>query len=236
MKRPFHGFALVTLGIAAACASIPVGNRALTVSAKAETVPVGTVNEDAADDPAICRNASNPANSLIVGTDKKGGLYVYNLEREQLSFMPAPGLNNVDLVELADGRVIVAASDRSDLETAHIQLSLLDTKAGSLTPIARQAVGPVEGYGICLAKPGDDGMLSNFSAPKNGAIYRTRLALDALDGKTAVMTLTSVPSQPEGCVVDDRTKTLYIGEEAAGVWAINMASGSKELIAPTGTG
>lgn len=236
MIRPFHGFALVTLGIAAACASIPVGNPAVRVSASAETVPVGTVNEDAADDPAIWRNASDPAKSLIVGTDKKGGLYVYNLRGEQLSFMPAPGLNNVDLVELADGRVLVAASDRSDLETAHIHISLLDTKAGSLTPVARQPVGPGEGYGICLAQPGDDGKLSIFSAPKNGIIYRTRLSLDALDGVTAANTLTTVPSQPEGCVVDDRTGTLYIGEEAAGVWAINIASGSKELVAPTGTG
>ncbi|MEL6238776.1 MAG: phytase, partial [Pseudomonadota bacterium] len=75
MLRSFHGFALVTLGIAAACASISSGDPAVTVTARAETAPVGTVNEDAADDPAIWRNAADPAKSLIVGTDKKGGLY-----------------------------------------------------------------------------------------------------------------------------------------------------------------
>ncbi|PKP96438.1 MAG: 3-phytase, partial [Alphaproteobacteria bacterium HGW-Alphaproteobacteria-15] len=58
MIRPFHGFALLTLGIAAACATVPpiIGDPAVTVTAVAETVPVGTSNADAADDPAIWRN------------------------------------------------------------------------------------------------------------------------------------------------------------------------------------
>src|SRR5688572_3125605 len=44
---------------------------AVTVTARGETTPVGTPNADAADDPAIWRNAADPAQSLIVGTDKK---------------------------------------------------------------------------------------------------------------------------------------------------------------------
>ena len=40
-----------------------------SVTAKVETTPVGTL-DDAADDPAIWRNAANPAESLIVATDK----------------------------------------------------------------------------------------------------------------------------------------------------------------------
>lgn len=236
MLGRFHVFSLLTLGIATACATIPSGDPAVRVVARAETVPVGTVNEDAADDPAIWRNADDPAKSLIVGTDKKGGLYVYNLKGEQLSFLPAPGLNNVDLVELSDRRVLVAASDRSDLAIAHIHLSLLDTAKSTLEPIQRVRVGPGEGYGICLSKPGDDGFVSIFSAPKNGTIYHTRLPVRALDGVTGMRTLTQVPSQPEGCVVDARTNTLYIGEEAAGIWEIDIETGEKELVAPTGTG
>lgn len=232
----FQIFALFTLGIAAACATIPSGDPAVRVVAHAETAPVGTANEDAADDPAIWRNAVDPAKSLIVGTDKKGGLYVYNLKGEQLSFLEAAGLNNVDLVELADGRVLVAASDRSDLANAHIHLSLLDTAKGTLNPIKRVQVGPGEGYGICLSQPGDDGFVSIFSAPKNGTIYQTRLSIGALDGVVGMRSLAQVPSQPEGCVVDDRTNTLYIGEEAAGIWAIDINTGKKELVAPTGTG
>ena len=32
------------------------------------------------NDPAIWRNVQNPAASLIVGTDKKAGLYVYGMD------------------------------------------------------------------------------------------------------------------------------------------------------------
>ncbi|NKB16728.1 MAG: phytase [Sphingomonadales bacterium] len=133
MIRPFHGFALLSLGIAAACATVPpaaiIGDPAVSVTAVAETPPVGTANEDAADDPAIWRNPANPAASLIVGTDKKVGLYVYDLKGAQKSFLPAPGLNNVDLVELGDGTVVVAASDRSDLANGQMFLALLVTGA-----------------------------------------------------------------------------------------------------------
>ncbi|KWV92147.1 phytase [Erythrobacter sp. YT30] len=236
MSKAFHGFALITLGIAAACATIPRGDPAVSVMASAETVPVGTTNEDAADDPAIWRNPEDPAKSLIVGTDKKAGLHIYNLQGEQLSFLEAPGLNNVDLVEIA-GFVVIVASDRSDLETAHLSVSIIDPRNPEFGGARRIPVGPGEGYGICLSEPAADRSFYAFSAPKSGVIYRTLIS-EGPSGDLAheTTTLASVPSQPEGCVVDDRTNTLYLGEEAAGVWAIDIETGEKELVAPTGTG
>lgn len=238
---PFRGLACIPLAIMTACVSIPVGDPAVNVMARAETVPVGTENEDAADDPAIWRNASDPSKSLIVATDKKAGLHVYNLKGEQVSYLEAPGLNNVDLIELPDGRVLVAASDRSELATAHIFLAYLDTDSGALSRHARIEIGQGEGYGICIDAPQSDGSFTIYSAPKNGVIYATGFSTRADDGSDvtahgASRELTRIPSQPEGCVVDPRTNTLYIGEEAAGVWAINIATGTKELVAPTGTG
>ena len=236
MIRPFHGFALVTLGIAAACASIPSGNPAVGVAATAETVPVGTVNADAADDPAIWRNPLDPAKSLIVGTDKRAGLYVYDLKGKELSFLPAPGLNNVDLVEL-DGFPIVVASDRSDPANAHLFIAVMNPQNAKLALLERIPVGAGEGYGVCLGAPSKNRSFLAFSAPKNGTIFKTMITEDdngELDHQSSV--LTSVPSQPEGCVVDDRTNTLYVGEEAAGIWAIDIATGQKTLVAPTGTG
>lgn len=234
MIRPFHGFALLSLGIAGACASVTpaiTGDPAVTVTARVETPPVGTAREDAADDPAIWRNAANPAASLIVGTDKKGGLYVYDLKGAQKSFLAAPGLNNVDLVEIEFGRVLVIASDRSDLTTVNLFLALLDTATGKLAPAGKIAVGPGEGYGICIAKPAGKNEVVAFSAPKSGTIYRTTItaANGAFIGTTT--TLAQVPTQTEGCIADPRTATLYIGEEDAGIWAIDMNSGAKKLVA-----
>jgi 3-phytase len=236
MIRPFHSFALLTLGIAAACATVPqvavTGDPAETVMAAAETPPVGTANEDAADDPAIWRNPANPAASLIVGTDKKGGLYVYDLKGAQKSFLPAPGMNNVDLVELADGRILVVASDRANLAMAHLFLATLDPASGALTPAGRIPVGAGEGYGICIAKPAtaaQDAVV--FSAPKNGVIYTTLVRPEGAGFTGITTTLAQVPTQPEGCIADPRTGTLYIGEEDAGIWAIDMRSGAKRVVA-----
>ncbi len=219
----------------AACATTPQGLPPVAVMAKAETVPVGTMNEDAADDPAIWRNAADPAASLIVATDKKGGLYVYNLDGEIRSFLDyGLGLNNVDLLTLPDGRVIVAASDRSDLAMVHILLAELDTAAGTLTQLARIPVGPGEGYGICKGAVNDDGSFVIYNAPKEGAIYRTDLHFTGGEWADRTETIQQVPSQPEGCIYDERTGTLYIGEEVGGIWAMPgaVASGDKVMVAP----
>ncbi len=73
--RPFHGFCVATLGIAAASAAIPApegrGRKpAVTVVARAATVAVGTTSKDTANDPAIWRDDADPAKQVIVGTDR----------------------------------------------------------------------------------------------------------------------------------------------------------------------
>ena len=118
-----------------ACATTPRqpidGTR--QVRATVETTPVATGN-DAADDPAIWRNAADPARSLIVATDKKAGLHVYELDGRQRQFLPAARLNNVDLrADLQLGgepAVIVAASDRSQIDRAQLALFLLAPASG----------------------------------------------------------------------------------------------------------
>src|SRR3546814_13149535 len=55
----------------------------VAVTAVAETEAVATRDADAADDPAIWRNADDPQASLLVATDKKAGLYVYRSEESR---------------------------------------------------------------------------------------------------------------------------------------------------------
>jgi len=236
--RPFHGFALLTLGIAAACATIPIitGDPAVTVTAVAETPPVGTANEDAADDPAIWRNPANPGASLIVGTDKKAGLYVYDLKGAQKSFHAAPGLNNVEIVALPDGTVLAIASDRSNLATAQLYVARLDPQTATLSFVTRIIVGSGEGYGICKGDVEADGSFAVYSAPKNGVIYRTALQFQGSELIDQSEPLNAVPTQPEGCIYDPRTGMLYIGEEDAGIWAMfgRFQGGpeNRKLVAP----
>lgn len=214
----------------AACATTPVGLPPVSVFASAETVPVGTMNEDAADDPAIWRHADDPSQSLIVATDKKAGLYVYDMAGQIKSFIEAPGLNNVALEDLGAQGVVVIASDRSDLANAKLHVSMLDTAAGTLNPIGQLPVGVGEGYGICLGF-GNDGTLIAYSPVKEGTIYEQTVSLEPGLATQNLRTL-SVPSQPEGCIVDPRDGTLYIGEEAAGIWRFAAGANRGELVAP----
>jgi 3-phytase len=194
-----------------------------SVTAKVETAPVGTL-DDAADDPAIWRNAANPAASLIVATDKKSSIHVYDLAGNKLHSEPSPRLNNVDLRDVGGSvGVIVAASDRQDLLNAKMAMFRLDTAAKRLVPLGAIPVGRGEAYGMCLWQRASDKALFGFVVMKVGRI--DQVAIDASGelptGK--VVRSMKLGTQSEGCVVDDRTGMLYVAEEDAGLWKFDAA-------------
>ncbi|WP_294338638.1 phytase [uncultured Sphingomonas sp.] len=207
----------VLLGGCAASAVAPPSDQAPQVAAVAETDPVDTAN-DAADDPAIWRNPRNPGGSLVIGTDKKAGIHVYDLSGKRVSFTPAARLNNVDLRDMGAKGVVVAASDRADVNQAHVAMFALDTAARRLVPIGRFAVGPGEAYGMCLWRRAKDAALFGFVVLKDGRI--NQVAIDLTGAAPQVTTVRSMKlgSQAEGCVVDDRTGKLYVAEEDVGLW------------------
>lgn len=212
----------------AGCTATADSLPAVDVTAAGETQPVGTSNQDAADDPAIWHNAANPAGSLVVATDKKAGLHVYSLDGKSRYFDPSGRLNNVDLVELPDGRVIVVASDRNDEENAKLRVWQLDTAAPKLVPLGVVDGGKGEGYGVCLwAAP--DGIHA-FSVLKDGTIKEYRLTLDG-QVRSEHLLSRKVPTQTEGCVADPRHGTLYVGEEDVGIWRYAAGSAAGRLVA-----
>lgn len=206
----------------AGCAPMPSGvapapsRIAPNVAATAETDPVDTA-ADAADDPAIWRNPRDPVQSLVIGTDKKAGIHVYDLKGKRLSFTPAARLNNVDLRDLG-GRVIAAASDRADVAQAHISLFTLDTSTRRLVPIGRYPVGPGEAYGMCLWTRAKDKALFGFVVLKDGRIDQVAIDLSGPSPTVTTVRSMKLTSQAEGCVVDDRTGLLYVAEEDVGLW------------------
>ena len=214
-----------------ACATTaPVGLPPVSVTAVAETEPVPqAVGTDAADDPAIWRNAANPAASLIVGTDKRGGIYVYGLDGKTKSFAQAGEVNNVDLADMGAAGVIVVASDRNDLAHAMLLVYRLDTASGQLALLGKVPGGGGEGYGLCLLKQGE--RLLAYSVLKEGAIHEYELALGATPSATPLRTM-RVATQPEGCVADPRNGTLYVGEEARGLWRFAPGVTEGQLVAP----
>lgn len=224
--------ALLPVLFLSACASVAEFPRpyypAVDVAATGETEPVGSTNADAADDPAIWRNAADPAASLIVGTDKKAGLYVYGLDGKVRDFVAAGALNNVDLREVRPGFVLVAASDRTDVAEPKITLFRLDGATGKLTSLgARNFLGaghaPVEAYGFCMAKALAASELARaYVVLKDGTVAES--ALEEVGGTITARHLRSIrfATQSEGCVVDDRTGLLYVAEEDVGIWRVDL--------------
>lgn len=226
---------IVPLALAATlagCATTPpiTGLPAVPVTALAETEPVGTANADAADDPAIWRNASNPAASLVLGTDKKAGLYVYGIDGATKSFFDAGLVNNVALVETPDRGVIVAASNRDDPAQAAISVFRLDTTSATLSFLGKTDGGAGEGYGFCMWQKGEE--TRAYSALKDGTVIEYRLDLSQAAPVSVPLRTMKIPTQIEGCVVDPRSGTLYVGEEMAGVWRFAPGETQGTLVAP----
>jgi 3-phytase len=219
---------LAPILVLSACAQPAPAAKPLStvaVTAAAETAAVATTDADAADDPAIWRNPADPAASLIVGTDKKAGLHVYGLDGTSRDFADAGRVNNVDIAVLpgrgTQSRIIVAASDRNDEANAKVVLFELDPVTAKLTRLGRVAAGKGEAYGICLQTEGDQ--LDAFVVIKDGTINQLAIDLGGPEPSASIVRTMKLGSQSEGCVVDGRTKRLYVAEEDVGLWRFDAA-------------
>ena len=202
------------------------------VRAHGETKAVDN-HGDAADDPALWYNVESPKDSLIIATNKKGGLMAYDLQGNEIQYLEGGKPNNVDIrqdVVDADGNPIAlaAASNRKKntvtlytIDGSSTPIKPLPATQGTVDPKAPELLSSVdEVYGLCMSL-GEDGTPYVFVNGKDGQIEQWRISVhngEALG--TAVRTL-NVPSQPEGCVVDDRTQTLYVGEEDHAIWVFD---------------
>lgn len=199
------------------------------VPAAAETVAVGTTRADAADDPEIWVDPNDPSRAVILGTDKQAGLYAYGLDGEVLSFIPDGRLNNVDLrggfATPRGERVLVAASDRGRMGAA---LYLMHPQTFELTPWGVIPLDLAEPYGLCVGRRGADFLI--FINSTDGQVRQVRVGVGANGAFQATEERRfSVPTQPEGCVVDDARGRLYLGEEAAGIWRFDTAASGQAV-------
>ena len=85
----------------------PPGVKVEMVECVAQTDPVATT-EDAADDPAVWVHPTDPARSLVIGTNKKAGLVVYELTGKTVQVLDDGRMNNVDVVQGRERSVVMA--------------------------------------------------------------------------------------------------------------------------------
>jgi len=193
----------------------------VTVSATVETEPVASFG-DAADDPAIWVHPGNPELSVIIGTQKRLGLNVYDLSGKLLQSRADGRINNVDVrygFDL-DGKYVdvVGASNRS---TDSISIYIIDEGSRTLIDVADGIIdtGMIEPYGMCMYKSAASGLFYIFINDTEGLVKQWELKANGKKriGATLVREF-SVGSQTEGCVADDETGDLYVGEEDVGIW------------------
>ena len=204
-----------------------------TLSATFETTPVPqSKNEDSADDPAIWVNKINQGESVIFGTDKKGGLAAYKLDGTELSYYHTGNMNNCDIryeIKVNGGNAdILAASNRT-----HHSLSIFRIRpGGKLDSLHNRIIKSEmtdEVYGLCMYKSPETGKFYVFMNSKAGEVEQWELiSLEhRIDAK--LVRSFNLETQTEGMVADDENGIIYIGCEVKGIYKFNAEpDGSNE--------
>ena len=194
-----------------------------------ETEPVSTCG-DAADDPAIWVHPADPAQSLVIGANKKLGLEVYDLAGRRVQTLPDGRMNNVDLRDgfrFGGERVaLVAASNRTNKTIA---LYRVDPAARRLIALELEdaATGLSDPYGVCLYRSARNDRFYVFVNDADTGLMR-QWQLEERRGRVRAKRVRDmqVGSQAEGCVADDELGWLYVGEEDMGLWKYGAEPGA----------
>jgi 3-phytase len=189
-----------------------------------ETRPVET-DGDAADDPAVWVDRNNPSRSIIIGTQKQSGLYVYDLQGNVLQFLPDGRMNNVDVRDgFQLGGQTVSLAVASNRTTDTLSIYRIDPTARRLVNVAdgEQPTGFVDPYGLCMYRSAASGKSYVFVTDNNGPVRQWELQ-DAGNGRVRAAVVRDIPfaTQTEGCVADDEAGVLYVAEEDVGLWRIS---------------
>jgi 3-phytase len=192
-----------------------------------ETPPVGVVG-DAADDPAIVTGAT-PLDARVIGTQKKGGLYVYDLKGRVVQEILSGRPNNVDVrtgFAWPEGEApIVVTSDRAD-NTVKIYRFDPATRMLQETVRASIATGFGEVYGVAIGRLGPAFVV--VATDKDGDVAQWTLSIEAGEVRGVETRRFALGSIAEGAVIDDARGALYVSEEMKGLWrfALDPSAGN----------
>jgi 3-phytase len=202
--------------------SVSINSEIVEVEAIYETPPVVTKG-DAADDPAIWVNKRNPSNSIIFGTDKKSGIYSYNLQGQELSYTNLGNINNIDTrtINVGDDENVsdftfLFASNRTlgsidlwvfeDNETRQ----KLETNSWQVpSKPSFRGKSDIIVYGICAGIDPKYGLVAFLTEDTGPRVEVWNLTENGLD----LITTFNNGGESDGCVYDDLNRTLFISEE-----------------------
>jgi 3-phytase len=227
-----------------AAASKDAARRVLAPPGKATIGPVPSAG-DAADDPAIWVHPSRPERSLLLATDKRGGLLVYEFDGD-LHQVVADGSrpNNVDVLYdfvLGGVPVDLAVASCTAEEQPGVKVWVIEPSTRKLVDALASPVFAVFGgetpYGLCVYRSRVTGKSYFVVTHKQGRVEQWELFDDR--GRLAAKRVRELKlgSTAEGCVADDEHGALFLAEEDVGIWKVGAEPGDKaapELIAKVG--
>ncbi|AEI44027.1 3-phytase [Paenibacillus mucilaginosus KNP414] len=199
-------------------------------SAETDAVASGS---DAADDPSIWVHPSDPAKSMIIATNKDGGILVYDLNGRQKYSYETGRMNNIDVrygFKLAGQTVDIAAA--TNRTTNSIDIFAIDKSTGALRAVSGTPIvsSMSEVYGFSLYHSLKTGKYYALVLGKEGEFEQYELfdnGKGAIDGKK--VREFKLATQSEGIVADDEYGRLYIAEEDAGVWLYGAEPGDGDV-------
>lgn len=232
----FLGAVAVLVG----CGATTSGEGAGTLRVVRPSVETAAVPHrgDAADDACVWVHPVDPARSLVIGTDKRGGLAVHDLDGKRLQYIELAHPNNTDIrhgVPIGGRpRDVVATGERS---ARRLVLHEVDAGSRRLRALGGGVSVGLPVYGSCLYRPRGSDRLQYFVTTYEGLVEQGDLVggeVDADDGAgkdAATSDLRARPrrrlrlgSEVEGCVADDDLARLYLAEEDVGIWCYEIGA------------
>jgi 3-phytase len=233
---PSHHFA----GLVAACLSLLT--FAGTNSAQAAPAPgpikprvITEPTKHDTDDPAIWINRANPAESLILGTDKNvdGALYVYGLDGRIRHDKVVRGIVRPNNVDVAYDLMVGGKPTDVAVLTERYGHRLRVYRLPDMAPIDGGGIPVFEGelarecMGIALYTRPSDGALfaivsrSDYRAPLQGYLHQYRLVDDGTGTVRGVFTRAfgewSGKKEIEAIAVDQELGYVYCSDETHGI-------------------
>ena len=196
------------------------------------------------DDPAIWINPSDPAQSLIVGTDKDsdGGLFVYNLQGKLLRTVT--GLQRPNNVDIAYGLLLGGKPTDIAVTTERERNALRIYTVPDMKAVDNGGIAVFEGatekapMGIALYTAPDNSIyaiVGRKSGPKEGYLWQYKLEDDGKGQVKATLVRQfgaySGKKEIEAIAVDNENGFVYYSDETHGVhkYYSDPAKGNTEL-------
>jgi myo-inositol-hexaphosphate 3-phosphohydrolase len=207
-----------------------------TATAIVETQPAD-VSGDTVDDAAIWVNPADPAASLVFGSNhKESAVDVYDLSGRRLQRVETKGTNNIDArpgFVLGGTRVDLVGVAGGGARAGKMTFFRVDPQRRTLTNVTAGGTVRTSGaYGFCMYRSPITGTYYAFGVNPGGRVEQLELFDDGgqVNGRL-VRTIEVDPERVEnpdgvrdledhleGCVADDGSARLYIGEENRGIW------------------